>query len=194
MFLAGHETTSNALTWAFYFLSQNPEVWNKLAAEVDGVLGGRAPTLGDLERLPYTEQVVKEAMRIRPPVFMMARRGREDTSIGGYPIPRGSEIVLWLYHTHHDARWYPEAEGFRPERFAPAEEAKLPKLAAFFPFSAGPRACIGKMFAMIEARLILAAFVQKARFELPAGTALEASPKITLSPKNGLKMKVRRRG
>jgi cytochrome P450 len=192
MFLAGHETTSNALTWALYFLSQNPEAWNALAREVDGVLEGRAPTLADLERLPYTEQVVKEAMRLRPPVFMMARRAREDTTIGGYPIPRGSEIVLWLYHTHHDARWYPEPEAFRPERFAPAEEAKLPKL-AFVPFGAGPRACIGKMFAMIEARLILAAFVQKVRFELPAGTVLEASPKITLSPKDGLKMRVGRR-
>ncbi len=193
MFLAGHETTSNALTWAFYFLSQNPDAWSKLAAEVDSVLGGRAPALADLERLPYTEQVIKEAMRLRPPVFMVARRAREDTTIGGYPIPRGSEIVLWLYHTHHDARWYPEPETFRPERFAPADEAKLPKL-AFLPFGAGPRACIGKMFAMIEARLILAAFVQKARLELAPGTVLEMSPKITLSPKDGLKMKVRRRG
>ncbi|HVY44829.1 MAG TPA: cytochrome P450 [Minicystis sp.] len=192
LFLAGHETTSNALTWTFYLLSQNPRAWEKLAAEVDAALGGRAPEHADLERLPYTEQVVKEAMRLRPPVFMVARRAREDTSIGGYPVRHGTEVVLWFYHTHHDARWYPDPEAFVPERFAPDEEAKLPKL-AYVPFGAGPRACIGKTFAMIEARLILAAFVQKVRFELPPGARVEAAPRITLGPKNGLAMRVARR-
>ncbi|HEY4119621.1 MAG TPA: cytochrome P450 [Byssovorax sp.] len=193
MFLAGHETTANALTWTLYFLAKHPDVRATLEAEVDAALGGRAPTLADLERMPFGEQVIKESMRLRPPVFIVARRAREDTTIGGYPIPKGSEVVLWTYLTHHDARWFPEPEAFRPSRFAPEAEAKLPKL-AFVPFGAGPRACIGKMFAMIEARLLLATLVQRVRFELPAGAPdVQVSPKITLGPKGGVHLTARSR-
>jgi cytochrome P450 len=192
LLLAGHETTSNALTWTWYLLAQHPDAEAKLHHELDTVLGGRPPTLADLERLPYTEQVIKEAMRLYPPVFMVARMAREDTEIGGYPVPKGSEVVLWIYQAHHDARWFPEPESFRPERFAPGEEAKLPKL-AYAPFGAGPRACIGKSFAAIEARLILAAMAQRFRFTLAPGHVVEQAPRITLGPKNGMKMVVHRR-
>ncbi len=192
LLLAGHETTSNALTWTWYLLSQHPAAEARLHQELDAVLEGRPPTLADLDRLPYTEQVVKEAMRLYPPVFMMARMAREDTEIGGYPVPKGSEVVLWIYQAHHDPRWYPEPEAFRPERFAPAEEAKLPRL-AYAPFGAGPRACVGKSFASIEARLILATTAQRLRFTLAPGHRVERAPRITLGTRSGMKMVVHRR-
>jgi cytochrome P450 len=192
LLLAGHETTSNALTWMLYLLSQHSEAEARLHAELDRVLGGRAPALADLDLLPYTEQVVKEAMRLYPPVFVMARQAREDTEIGGYPVPRGSEVVLWIYRTHHDPRWYPDPEAFRPERFAPGEEANLPRL-AYAPFGAGPRTCIGKSFAMIEARLLLAVLAQRFRFTLAPGQRVAPAPRITLGPRYGMRMRVHRR-
>ncbi len=192
LFLAGHETTSNALTWTWYLLSQHPAVEAKLHAELDAALGGRPPALGDLERLPYTEQVIKESMRLYPPVFMVARMAREDTEIGGYPVPRGSEVVLWIHRTHRDARWYPDPDTFDPARFRPSEEAKLPKL-AYLPFGAGPRTCIGKSFAMIEARLLLATIAQRVRFTLAPGQRVEPAPRITLGQKHGMRMIAHRR-
>ena len=192
LFLAGHETTSHGLTWAWYLLSQHPEAQAKLHAELDEVLGGRAPTYDDLERLPYTRQVFEEAMRLYPPAYTMTRRAEEDTTIGGYPVPAGSEVVLWIYWTHHDPRWWPEPEAFRPERFAPDEAAKRPKL-AYMPFGAGGRACIGKVFAIIEATLILAELAQRYRFELVPGHPVVPRPRITLAPKHGMKMVLRAR-
>lgn len=160
-FLAGHETTSQALTWAFYCLSRTPAAERALHEELDGVLGDRdAVTFDDLERLPYTEQVMLEAMRLYPPVYAIARRAHEDTEIGGYRVPRGSEVMIWVYWTHRDARFYPEPEVFRPERFEKDKVAALPKH-AYLPFGAGPRACIGRSFAMVEARLILATLARR---------------------------------
>jgi cytochrome P450 len=192
LFLAGHETTSNALTWTWYLLSRHPAVEARLHDELDAVLEGRPPSLENLDRLPYTEQVIKEAMRLYPPVYVMARMAREDTEIGGYPVPRGSEVVLWIYRTHHDPRWYPDPDRFDPDRFAPAAETKLPRL-AYAPFGAGPRTCIGKSFAMIEARLILTVMAQRFRFTLAPGQRVEPAARITLGSKYGMKMRVRRR-
>jgi cytochrome P450 len=193
LLLAGHETTSNALTWTLYALSQHPEIERALVSEVTEVLGGRAPTFDDLPRLRYTEQVLKESMRMYPPVPSTARLSLEETSIGGYAVPKGSEVLLWVYMTHHDPRWYPEPDRFRPERFTPENEAKLPR-AAYLPFGAGPRACIGKAFAMIEAQLLLALLVQRFHFELVPGQDIRAVPRVTLRPKNGVKMVLRPRG
>jgi cytochrome P450 len=187
LFLAGHETTSHALTWTLYLLSQNPAAARALHAELDQVLGGRAPTYGDLAKLPYTEQVVDEAMRLYPPVYSVGRRAQKDTEIGGYPVANGSEVILWIYWTHRDPRWYPQPDAFRPERFAPEAREKLPKL-AHLPFGAGPRACIGKVFAMIEARLLLATLTQRFRLELARGQRVAIQPRITLSPRYGMKM------
>jgi cytochrome P450 len=189
LFLAGHETTSHALTWTWYLLSQNPAAARKLHEEIDA-LGGRLPTLDD--PLPYTEMVIKEAMRIFPPVYLLARSPAEDVEIGGYTIPRGTEIVLWIYMTHHDPRWFPEPEVFRPERFTPENESKLPKN-AYVPFGAGPRVCIGKQFAMIEARLLLATIAQQFRLDLVSGHRVEMRPRVTLNPKFGMRMTARTR-
>ncbi|MCG8669440.1 MAG: cytochrome P450 [Pseudomonadales bacterium] len=192
LFLAGHETTSHALTWCWYLLAKNPDVEVKLHEELDRVLEGRAPTYEDLASLPYTEQVIKETMRLYPPAYVLPRRARCDTEVGGYKVPAGSELVIWLYMTHHDKRWYPNPEQFKPERFTPEAVAELPKL-AFMPFGAGPRTCIGAEFAMVEARLILAALAQAYRPQLISQKVVQPKPRITLAPKSSVKMVLRSR-
>jgi cytochrome P450 len=187
LFLAGHETTSHALTWTWYLLARNPEAERKLREELDAVLAGGTPGYEDLPSLPYTEQVLKEAMRLYPPAYVLARRADRDTAIGGYSVPAGSEVVLWLYMTHHDARWFPEPEAFRPERFEPEAQEQRPKL-AWLPFGGGPRACIGAEFAMTEARLILATLAQCFRPRLVSDQPVEPRPAITLAPRQGVGM------
>jgi cytochrome P450 len=190
LFLAGHETTSHALTWTWYLLSQNPAAERALHEELDRVVGDRLPKFDD--PLPYTEQVIKEAMRIYPPVYLLARRTAEEVELGGYSIPMGTELVLWVYQTQHDPRWFPEPEAFRPERFTPENEARLPK-GAYVPFGAGPRVCIGKTFAMMEARLLLATIAQRYRLELVPGHRVAMRPRVTLNPKHGMRMIARSR-
>lgn len=189
LFLAGHETTSNALTWTWYLLSRNRDAEQRLHAELDRVLDGRPPTFADLPRLAYAEQVIKEAMRFYPPAYVLARRAREDTTIGGYPVPAGSEVVVWIYMTHRDPRWFPEPERFLPERFTPELEAARPRL-AYLPFGAGPRACIGKQFAMVEAVLILASLAQRFHFELDTRHKIKTRPRLTLTPNKGMRMQL----
>lgn len=128
-------------------------------------------------------------MRLYPPAFTLARRAEADAQIGGYEVPAGSEVVLWTYFTHRDARWFPEPLAFQPERFTPEEVAKRPKL-AYLPFGAGARACIGKVFAMIEGQLILATLAQRYRMRLEPGHEVALSPRVTLSPKYGMRMQV----
>jgi len=192
LFLAGHETTSHALTWTWYLLAQHPEVEDKLHAELDRVLAGRAPTYADLDALPYTSCVFDEAMRLYPPAYTLARRAEEDASIGPYAVPKGSEVIIWTYFTHRDARWYPEPDAFRPERFEPEAAAARPKV-SYLPFGAGARACIGKTFALVEGRLLLATLAQRLRFELCEGERITVEPRVTLAPKGGVRMVVRRR-
>lgn len=188
LFLAGHETTSQALTWTFHCLSQAPAAERALHEELDRVLQGRDPTFDDLERLPYTEQVILEAMRLYPPVYAIARRAHEDTEVAGYRVPRDTEVMIWVYMTHRDPRFYPEPEVFRPERFDKERVPTFPKH-AYLPFGAGPRACIGKSFAIMEARLILATLAQRHRLAL-ASKNVVAQPRITLTPKNGIRMRI----
>ena len=185
LFLAGHETTSNALTWTWACLAKNPDAERALHAELDEVLDGRAPELADLERLPYTEQIISESMRLYPPIYVIARRASEDTEIGGYPVPRGAEVVIWVYFTHRDPKLFVDPEAFRPERFA----ADVPA-GAYLPFGAGPRACIGKTFAMLEARLILATLAQRHRPVLARGQSMAVKPRITLTPKRAMRMQI----
>ncbi len=185
-FLAGHETTSNALTWTFHLLGENPAQRARLEAHLGEVLGDRDPTPEDFPKLGFTTQVLEEGMRLRPPVFVMARQAAEDVRIGQWDLPAGSEVVLWLWHTHHDARLYPDPERFDPDRFAPEAKAELPK-GAYLPFGQGPRTCIGKHFALMEGTLLLATIANRWRLE-PTGPAPKLHARVTLSPKNGLPM------
>ncbi len=196
LFLAGHDTTSHMLTWTFALLAQHPEVEARLAAELSEVLtsdgSARAATHDDLPRLKYTEQVLAESMRLYPPAYSVARRASEDTEIGGYAVPRGAEVIMWIYMTQHDPRWFPEPEAFHPERFAAGAEAQLPRT-AYLPFGAGPRVCIGKSFAMMEAKILLATIARKFRFERSPRHKLQMKARINLMPRYGLAGVLRQR-
>lgn len=190
LFLAGHETTSNLLTWTFALLAQHPEVASRLAEELRAVLTGdgspRAATFEDLPRLIYTEQVLSESMRLYPPIYSIARKARESTEIGGFAVPRDAEVIVWTYLMQRDPRWFPAPEAFRPDRFEPGAEAPLLR-AAYLPFGAGPRACIGRTFAMIEAKILFATLARRFRFELAPGYKLQARARVTLTPRQAVK-------
>jgi cytochrome P450 len=185
LFLAGHETTANALSWAFYALTQNPDVEARLHAELDGVLGGRTPVLADLPNLPYTRQVFSEAMRLYPPAWIMGRTAIGPDEIGGYTIPAGATIIFSQYLMHRNPAYWPNPDCFDPERFAPGHEADRPRY-AYFPFGGGPRLCIGEPFAWMEGQLLLASLAQNWRFRLAPGAVIEPEPSITLRLKHGL--------
>lgn len=190
LFAAGHETTSNALTWSWYFLSQHPEVEARLHVELQEVLGGRAPRVGDLSHLPYTQMILKESMRLRPPAWILnGRVAIEDIELGGYHIPSGSILFISPYQMHRLPHYFPDPERFDPDRFRPEREKELPRY-AYMPFGGGPRICIGNAFAMMEAQLILATIAQRYQLILEPDQEVELLPQITLSPKGELQMKV----
>jgi cytochrome P450 len=191
LFLAGHETTSHALTWTLYLLSQNPGARERLIEETRSVLAGRPPTIEDLPKLPFAEQVVKEALRLYPPAYILARKASDDAEIGGYKLVKGTEAVVWVYFTQRDPRWFEDPHAFVPERFSPERESSIHPF-AFVPFGAGPRACIGKAFAMLEAHLMLVTLCQRFRFELVSGHPVVPQPRITMHPKHGMRMRVER--
>jgi cytochrome P450 len=192
MVTAGHETTANALTWTFYLLGRNPEARSRLEAELDAVLAGRAPTVAELGALPYTEAVLKESMRLFPPVWMIGRSAQQPDEVGGYAIPAGSMMFLSPWITQHDARFFPEPARFRPERFLAPEAERIPRF-AYFPFASGPRVCIGNGFAMMEARLLLALIAQRYRMQLVEGQAVVSEAAVTLRPRDGLRVMLERR-
>ncbi|MBL8165371.1 MAG: cytochrome P450 [Anaerolineae bacterium] len=193
LFVAGHETTSNALTWTWYLLAQHPEVEAKLHDEVDRVLGGRMPTLDDMPNLPYTDYVLKEAMRLYPPAWILnGRQASADAEIGGYTIPKGATVWVSPYVMHRDPRYFDAPEAFRPERWADGLEKRLPRY-AYFPFGGGPRICIGNSFALMEARLILAGLAGHYRLSLVPGQSVAVEPLITLRPRDALMMRLARR-
>jgi len=192
LFIAGHDTTAHALTWALYLLAQNPDAEQRLQAEADLALSQGPLDFHALERLPYTEQVINETLRLYPPAYAVPRQAKEDVTIGGYHVPAGAHVVIWIYHVHHDARWYPEPERFDPSRFEPERMAKLPR-AAHLPFGAGTRACIGKHFALYEARLVLAAIAAKVRLRVEPGHVARPNFAVTLAPDGGMPMTVEAR-
>ena len=188
LFLAGFETVANALTWTWLLLGQNAEAESRLHAEIDSVLGGRLPTLEDMPRLEYTAMVLSESMRLYPPAWAMGREVLEDVSIGPYRFRKGTMVFFSQYIVQRDPRWFPEPERFLPERFAPAAKAGRPRF-AYFPFGGGGRQCIGESFAWMEATLALATLVQRWRVEIVEGQTIELQPKITLRPKNGVRVR-----
>ncbi len=185
--LAGHDTTALAMTWTWYLLAQYPEVEAKLIEELQTVLDGRNPTFADVPRLRYTDMVVKESMRLYPPVWGMGRIANTDSEIGGYPIPKGSIILLSPWVMHRDPRYFDSPEVFNPARWADGLAQRLPTY-AYFPFGGGPRVCIGKSFAQMEAVLLLATIAQKFRLTLVPGQDVTPWPAFTLRPKQGIKM------
>jgi cytochrome P450 len=185
LFVAGHETTANTLSWTLYLLGLHPEIQRQVRDEVRDVLGERPPTAADLPKLTLCERVIRESMRLFPPAYVIGRRPLEDITIGGHFIAKGTNVLMSQWIVHRDARWYNEPLSFAPDRWADGLANRLPKY-AYFPFGGGPRVCIGNTFAMFEATLILAMIAQ--RFELAlvspnrtGGTAQNPYP-MTLHP------------
>ena len=193
LFLAGFETVANALSWTWLLLGQNPEAAVRLEAEIDSVLAGRLPTLEDLPRLEYTNLVLSESMRLYPPAWAMGREVIEDVSIGPYRLRKGTMVFFSQFIVQRDPKWFPEPERFQPERFTPAAKAGRPRF-AYFPFGGGGRQCIGESFAWMEATLALTTLAQRWRVELVPDQEIELQPKITLRPKNGIRVRVLERG
>jgi cytochrome P450 len=200
IFLAGHETTANALMWTWYLLSGAPDVEAKLHDEIDRVLHGRLPSIEDLRSLPYTERLVTESMRLFPPAWIIGRRATADVPLNpspgargstppgtGYVVPAGSICVMSQWVMHRDARFYPDPERFDPDRWTPEFRAALPKF-AYFPFGGGPRQCIGESFAWMELILIVSTIAQRWRLRLVPGHPVEPQALVTLRAKHGMKM------
>ena len=197
IYLAGHETTANALAWTWYLLAKYPEAGRRLRAELAEVLGGRTPTMEDLPHLTYTTMVIREAMRLYPPAWIISRRTVAADTIGGYAVPAGTLILVSPYVTHRHPQFWENPEGFDPERFAP-ERFALDKFQdgpkfAYFPFGGGPRQCIGNGFALMEAQLIVATVAQRFEMALEPGLEIHLHPTITLRPLEPITMALTRR-
>jgi cytochrome P450 len=171
LLLAGHDTTAAGLTWTLYLLAANPEIQDRLREEVDSVLGPRSPTFEDVARMKLLDRVIKESLRFRPPAIgAFFRQATEDVEIGGWRLRKGALAGAYSWVVHRDPRWFPEPEKFDPDRFFPERFAALP-LGAYFPFGSGPRACIGSGMATLEIQAVLAAFMQRFRFDVVPGAA-----------------------
>lgn len=191
MALAGHETTSNALAFIWYLLSKHPDVQRRIRSEVEDQLGGRRPRFDDLPNLPLVERVMKESLRLFPPAWIMERQTLEEDVVAGYALPSRALVGIAPYTLHRDPRWWPNPEGFEPDRFKPDLERNRPRF-AYLPFGGGPRICIGNTFAMMEIRLILVRMLQKVNLELRPGFRLRLDPGITLRPRGGIAMRASR--
>jgi cytochrome P450 len=192
LLIAGHETVSVTLSWAFHLLGQHPEVLHRLQAEIETVLNGHPPTADDYQRLAYTRMVIEETLRLYPPVWVLSRETLKHDEIQGYSIPPKSFVIVATYFTHRHPEFWTEPEQFNPERFTESEASKRHKF-AYYPFGGGPRICIGNQFALMEATLILATLLQRFRLEPSSTQPVEIDPTFTLRPRNGLPMRLIRR-
>lgn len=192
LFLAGHETTASTLSWTWWLLAQNPVVEGKLHAELDAILGDRAPSLDDLPRLAYTGHVITESLRLYPAAWGMARLVVEDHEIAGYPVTKGMGVAMVQWVVHRDPRWYEAPDEFRPERWENDLWKQMPRF-AYFPFGGGPRQCIGNAFALMEATLILATIARKFRLRLEANHPVAPLASLTLRPRHGVRVKLESR-
>lgn len=189
MFLAGHETTALALTWTLFLLSSHPDQEAALHEEVDRVLDGRKPTFEDVEELVYTRLCVQEAMRLFPPLYLLPRVANRPTELAGYPLKKGAQVLIWVYFMHRDDRWFPGAADYRPARFLP-DSGGVRHAHAYAPFGAGPRACIGRHFAMTEATLMLAIVAQRFAPRLAPGQDVRMNARVTLAPQFPIEMEL----
>jgi cytochrome P450 len=192
LFLAGQDTTAHALSWTWYLLARHPDVEAKLLEELRRVLAGRAPRATDLPNLPYTEMIVREAIRLFPPAPFFARQPIEDVTVGEWEIPKGSLIVVSTYALQRDRRFFSEPEQFNPDRFAPGWEERISRF-AYLPFGGGPRVCIGNGFAMMEVRLVLATVAQRCKLSLESNTEIAPKQLVTLRPSHAVRMRVEKR-
>jgi cytochrome P450 len=191
IFLAGHETTANALTWTWFLLSNAPDVEARLHAEVSNALNGRLPSTADLPSLPFVERVVTEAMRLYPPAWIIGRRAIDEYRLNEYVVPPRSILVMSPYIIQRDPRFYADPDCFDPDRWTPEFRAGLPRF-AYFPFGGGPRQCIGESFAWMELILLVATIAQQCRLRLVPGHPVVPQPLITLRAKHGMRMTVER--
>jgi cytochrome P450 len=192
MFVAGHETTALALTFALHLLSHHPGAERRVHEELEQVLGKRLPTVADLSALPVTQAVIKEAMRLYPPAYGIGREALRDTTLGPFDVPAKTQLLFWQYAVHRDPRYFPGPDDFQPERWLDGLEERLPRF-AYFPFGGGPRICIGNTFAMMEAVFVLAVLVSRYRVESIAPLEVPLAPSVTLRPRGGLPARVTRR-
>jgi cytochrome P450 len=194
IFVAGHETTANALTWTFYLLSRNPIVEENLHSELDSILdsGNVTPSVEDIRKLHYTENIFRESLRLFPPIWSIRRNVKDDFRLGHYTLPAGSSIIMSPFVMHHDLRYYSEPERFDPGRWTEEFKKCLPRF-SYFPFGGGPRSCIGEPFAWVEGVLIIATLAQKWMMRLIPDQNIRMDPGSVLRPKYGIKMKVKLR-
>lgn len=191
-YIAGHETTAKALTWTLYLLARSPKWAAALEEEVARVAGGGDVEAAHIEHLVLTQQVVKESMRLFPPVPQITRQAMADATLGGHAVRAGTSVVIPIYAVHRHARRWDDPDAFDPTRFAPEREAHIPRY-QYMPFGAGPRICIGQAFAMLEATAMLGTFVARARFAPLDGHQPEPIARVTLVPRGGMPLEVRLR-
>jgi cytochrome P450 len=187
LLVAGHETSSNALSWLLYLLSSRPDCLEKLRQEFDSVLGDAPLTYSDVPKFEFATQVIQEALRLYPPFWMVDRTALADDRAGDLDIPGGSTVVVFIYGAHHSPEYWDSPETFDAERFTKANE-KLHRPFAYLPFGAGPRGCIGGNYAMLQILMILSVLLRKYDFELAPGQTIEARPMVILRPKHGIRM------
>jgi cytochrome P450 len=187
LLVAGHETSSNGLSWLLYLLSSHPECLERVRQEFDAVLGDEPLSHAHVPRFEFTTQVIQEGLRLYPPFWMIDREAVADDRVGDIEIPRGSTVIVYVYGAHHAPRYWENPESFDPERFVKGNE-KLRTPFTYLPFGGGPRVCIGNQYAMLQILMILSAVLRKYDFELTPGQTIEARPMVILRPKHGIRM------
>lgn len=192
LFLAGHETTSLLLAHTFYALAARPDIVARIREEADAVLGEREPTADDVKALPYSERVLTEALRLYPSAWAIGREVVDRVELHGRVFPKGTQLMTSQWAMQRDPRHFADPLVFDPDRWTPEKRREVPR-GAYFPFADGPRVCIGNHFAMLEAQILLVGLLRRVSFELEPGEVLEFAPSVTLRPKKGIRMRVRRR-
>lgn len=192
LLVVGHETTATSLTWAFYLIAKHPEVQEKIQDEIQRVIGKRNIEVEDIGKLTYTSNVVKETLRLYPPLWAIGRETIEDVHIGKHLIPKGVQVLMVQHVVHRDPRYFPDPQKFQPQRWEDGLEKKIPKY-VYFPFGGGPRVCIGNHYNMIESTLILATAIQKFDIQMLKDRGTELLPSITLQPRHKVYITVRQR-